>query len=77
MRRVGHFDASLVKAAIACNNPTMIVLNHLDYIGSNLTGSRECEAATHFVVTIETAIGRSVKFLGFSPKSISRRSELV
>lgn len=77
LRRVGHFDASVVKAAIASNNPTMIVLNHLDYVGSNQAGSKECEAVAHFVETVELAIGRSVEFLGFSPKSVARRSELV
>jgi adenylosuccinate synthase len=77
LRRVGRFDASVVKAAIACNNPTMIVLNHLDYVGSIQKGSEECAAAARFVEAIESAIGRSIEFLGFSPKSVARRSELV
>lgn len=77
LRRVGRFDASVVKAAIACNNPTMIVLNHLDYVGSRQKSSKECAAAARFVEAIESAIGRSIEFLGFSPKSVARRSELV
>jgi adenylosuccinate synthase len=33
LRRVGLFDAELVRLAIASNNPTIIVLKHMDYIG--------------------------------------------
>lgn len=77
LRRVGHFDASVVKAAIACNNPTMIVLNHLDYVRSTRPESSKCVTEAHFVESIETTIGRSIQFLGFSPESIIRRSELV
>jgi adenylosuccinate synthase len=77
LRRVGQFDASVVNAAIACNNPTMIVLNHLDYIGSNRTGSAEFEATSRFVHAVEEQIGRRTEYLGFSPKSLARRSELV
>jgi len=77
LRRVGHFDVSVVKAAIDCNNPTMIVLNHLDYVESNRTEPMESATVAHFVETIETKIGQSIEFIGFSPKSIARRSELV
>lgn len=77
LRRVGHFDACVVKAAIACNNPTMIVLNHLDYVGDGRNASWQRTAATHFVDSVETSIGRCIEFLGFSPRSIARRSEMV
>lgn len=77
LRRVGNFDISVVKAAIACNNPTMIVLNHLDYVGSTAIGSSQRASAEHFVRSIESSIGRSITFLGFSPNSIALRSELV
>lgn len=77
LRRVANFDASVVRAAIACNHPTMIVLNHIDYIGSSGMNSSQLEAAELFVKSVESSIGRSISFLGFSPKSISLRSELV
>ena len=32
VRRVGRFDASLVRKAIAANRPSRVVLNHLDYV---------------------------------------------
>jgi adenylosuccinate synthase len=77
LRRVGHFEASVVKAAIACNNPTMIVLNHLDYIGSSRAGSSECAIAADFVNEVERAIDRRVDQLGFSPIGIESRGVLV
>jgi adenylosuccinate synthase len=77
LRRVGNFDPSLVKAAIACNNPTEIILNHLDYVGSSFGSPKECAAATSFVDAVEAAIERRVDYLGFSPESISLRTSLV
>ena len=77
LRRVGSFDASLVKAAIACNNPTAIVLNHLDYIGSIGAGSAECKAIASFVDAVEEAIERRVEYIGFSPMSLDFRNSLV
>lgn len=77
LRRVGQFDASVVKAAIVCNNPTMIVLNHLDYIAVGGTESERKSATYKFVEYIEAEIGRRVEFLGYSPRSIARRSEKV
>jgi adenylosuccinate synthase len=77
LRRVGHFDASVVKAAIACNNPTAIVLNHLDYVGSGLTSTVKCANAASFVAEVEQTIGRRIDHLGFSPMSMELRSSLV
>ncbi|OJY60555.1 MAG: hypothetical protein BGP16_05750 [Sphingobium sp. 66-54] len=77
LRRVGRFDASVVQAAIACNNPTMIVLNHLDYVGSRRIGSEECAKVADFVAEVEHTIGRRIDHLGFSPMSMEFRSALV
>lgn len=77
LRRVGRFDASVVQAAIACNNPTMIVLNHLDYVDSRRIGSEECARAAGFVAEVEQKIGRRIDHLGFSPMSMELRSALV
>ncbi|WBY16696.1 adenylosuccinate synthetase [Erythrobacteraceae bacterium WH01K] len=74
LRRVGHFDASVVKAAIACNNPTAIVLNHLDYVGSGHMGNQEYAKVAGFITEVERAIGRPIDHLGFSPLSMERRS---
>ncbi|MBN8818387.1 MAG: adenylosuccinate synthetase [Sphingomonas sp.] len=77
LRRVGHFDASVVGAAIACNNPTMIVLNHLDYVASKHIRGEEYTKLAGFVTEVEQTIGRRIDHLGFSPTSMELRSALV
>jgi adenylosuccinate synthase len=75
LRRVGRFDADLVRRAVACNNPTTIVLNHMDYITSDSGG--DSVAADKFVAFAEREIGRRVNFLGFSPRSVDERNTVV
>ena len=41
VRRVGRFDAQIVKDAIVVNAPTCIVLNHVDYVDARLHNSSE------------------------------------
>lgn len=77
LRRVGCFDASVVKAAIACNNPSTIVLNHLDYVASGRIGTAECVKVASFMDGVETTIGRRIDYLGLSPLSMEFREALV
>lgn len=77
LRRVGHFDASVVKAAIASNNPTMVVLNHLDYVSLGRVDGEDYANVAGFVTEVERTIGRRVDHLGFSPMSMECRSALV
>ena len=67
-RRVGEFDPAVVKAAIAANAPTSIVLNHVDYLG---TRSQE------LVATVEALIERHVNWIGLSPDSLAPGGECV
>jgi adenylosuccinate synthase len=71
LRRVGQFDASAVKAAIACNNPTMIVLNHLDYIGAESDLDKVGSKLNTFVQQVSDAIDRPIAYLGFSDKGMT------
>lgn len=77
LRRVGHFDASVVSAAIASNNPTMIVLNHLDYLVSDHIACEDRAKILGFLTEVEQAIARRIDHLGFSPMSMECRSALV
>ncbi|MER8959041.1 adenylosuccinate synthetase [Mesorhizobium sp. M0701] len=67
LRRVGRFDAELVRSAIEANNPTHIVLNHLDYIEKS-----PGDTARRFVESIELSIGRKIDYLGFDAIKIVR-----
>lgn len=67
IRRVADFDGAIVRAAIAANAPTTIVLNHIDYLGTQ---------ATAFVERVEASIGRTVDWLGTSPRDLIPRQHL-
>lgn len=77
LRRVGHFDAFVVKAAISSNNPTVIVLNHLDYVVSGHIDYAGHAKAAKFVTEVEREIGRRIDHLGFSPMSMELRNTFV
>lgn len=66
LRRVGEFDSEIVKRSIDANNPSLIVLNHLDYIGSSLADLK----ARDFIESVEKKLDRNVDFAGFSPKNM-------
>jgi adenylosuccinate synthase len=77
LRRVGEFDPKVVKAAIAANNPTSLVLNHLDYVDPTIGSDSSQSARAEFVDRIEKQIDRSIDFVGFSPMSMEPRGLLV
>lgn len=70
LRRVGQFEASVVKAAIACNNPNMIVLNHLDYVGSESDLIDAGSKLNEFIGEISDALGVAITCFGFSDRGM-------
>ncbi len=74
VRRVARFDATVVRAAIEANNPSHIVLNHLDYVDSSCR-TTHClsHKAEQFVNSVEREIGASINFIGFGPSGIVPR----
>lgn len=69
LRRIGMFDPKIVHQAIQVNNPTHIVLNHLDYIDSSIStllGVNYSKKAIKFLFDLETQIGRRIAFVGTS-----------
>lgn len=73
LRRVGEFDPQVVKAAVSANNPNLIVLNHLDYIGHENQILEKQSDASSFVRDVEKSIGEDISYLGFSEKSLVSR----
>lgn len=63
LRRVANIDYDLIKRAILINNPTHIVLNHLDYIEETEDGSIGPKATT-FVKELELAINKRINYIG-------------
>jgi len=67
LRRVGRFDAGLVRHALGVNAPTRLVMNHLDYLGfeDELNDSRS--KLRQFINRVEIDLGRTIDWCGFSP----------
>ncbi len=66
-RRVGNFDINIVAKAIEANNPTSIILNHIDYIDINCsTSSVITEKALRFVRQLENKLAKNIDYLGFN-----------
>lgn len=70
-RRVARFDPEVVLEAIRVNQPTRIVMNHLDYVDAGvhdrgmLTGR-----ALAFLQKVASEIHRPVDYVGISPSSV-------
>lgn len=78
VRRVAAFDPSIVSQAIQYNQPTRIVLNHLDYVDERVSDGRPITLIVHdFVQQIEKSIGRQVELLGCGRASIICRKASV
>jgi adenylosuccinate synthase len=76
IRRVGQFDATMVRQAIEINNPTRIVLNHFDYIDPGVREHRFNVNALAFLKKVENEIGRGIDFVGTSPATLIPRREI-
>lgn len=73
VRRVGRFDADLVRRAIAANNPSRVVLNHLDYVDPHVKSGILTTKARRFVEKIERDLERQVDWLGIGPGRVIER----
>lgn len=77
IRRVAQFDPLVVKQAIEVNNPTKIILNHVDYL-HKLDDSKEISLEIiNEVEKIEKLINRKIDYLGFDRKSIVLKKDLL
>ena len=77
IRRVGTFDAELVKRAIEANSPSRIVLNHFDYVDAGVRQHRFSEQSRRFLTTIESSIGRQIDLIGISPSKLVERTDVM
>jgi adenylosuccinate synthase len=71
LRRIARFDAEIVRQAIAVNCPTLVVMNHIDYVDARcLERGTLTERARTFVAETATAIGRNIDLVGLGPSKI-------
>ena len=73
VRRVGTFDAELVRRAIDVNNPTRIVLNHFDYVDRKIRDGIFQISALEFLKEVEHSIDRRVDWVGNGPAVLLNR----
>jgi adenylosuccinate synthase len=66
LRRVARFDPELVREAIRVNQPTSIVLNHVDYVDAAAKNGLT-ESALAFAQWVSSEIERPIDFLGIGP----------
>jgi adenylosuccinate synthase len=77
LRRVARFDPVLVREAIAVNQPTAVVLNHLDYVDAAAGGGGLTPRVAEFLATVTAQIGRPIDYLGLGPDELLAAPELV
>ena len=65
-RRVGEFDANVVKEALRFNAPSRVVLNHLDYVGDEQDMRDRESKVRQFIQVVERSIQTKVDWFGFS-----------
>lgn len=74
-RRIARFDPNIVQKAILANQPTRIVLNHLDHIDNTGVSKTLNEKARKFVANVESILGKEIDYFGFGPSSITHNSQ--
>jgi adenylosuccinate synthase len=80
-RRVGRFDPEIVRQAITVNNPSLIILNHVDYVDARAGETGEMtDKAWEFVDYVSRSIGAPIQCVGLGPTAIvscARRYAIV
>jgi adenylosuccinate synthase len=75
VRRIGGFDAALVRDAIRANSPTRIALNHLDHLDWQVRDGKLNSMVLNEVKRIEAQIGRNIDLLGINERELLDRGE--
>lgn len=76
--RVAEFDPELVRKAIMSNNPTMIVLNHVDYYDISTQGKEELsDKQVEKISDIENSLDVRIDFIGNGPDTIIDYEEML
>jgi adenylosuccinate synthase len=71
LRRVARFDPDIARRAIAVNQPSMIVLNHIDQFDADCaTTDRLSDRGRRFIAETSRAIGQRIDLVGLGPSSI-------
>ncbi len=68
IRRIARFHPDIVRQAIQVNQPTRIVLNHLDYVDASARDrTLVTDRVIQFARAVESEISRRIDYYGLSP----------
>ncbi|MGH2749290.1 MAG: adenylosuccinate synthetase [Actinomycetota bacterium] len=70
VRRVGEFDSHIARLAIAANQPTMIVMNHVDYVDAGCASGKLSPKASEFLRRVSCGIDHSIDYVGVGPAEV-------
>ena len=74
VRRVSRFDARVVRRALAVNRPSLVVLNHLDYVDGRAATGELTAKVWSFIEDIESRLDRKIDLIGVSPGALLERA---
>ena len=77
IRRVARFASDVVHHAIEVNRPSLICLNHLDYVDVNSRHGELTPAVKEFILWVEDEIKQRIDYLGLGPESLIARPATV
>ena len=71
LRRVARFEPAIVRRAISANQPTVVVMNHVDYVDAQAGVTGEMTLKTHrFIHSASHAIGHRIDYVGLGPAAL-------
>src|SRR5207302_112344 len=71
LRRIGRFEPELVRRAIATNQPTSIVMNHMDYVDAHCDEQGGLtDRARSFITRVGRDIGQKIDIAGVGPTKL-------
>jgi adenylosuccinate synthase len=73
LRRVARFDPGIVRRAIEVNAPSLICLNHMDYVDARCASGVWTSKAEAFVAGIEMSVGRTINYVGVNARVMAPR----
>jgi adenylosuccinate synthase len=71
-RRIARFDSNVVMEAISTNQPTRIVMNHLDYIDHEVTTKGITGKIVSFCDSFQINVGRKIDMIGYGQCEICK-----
>jgi adenylosuccinate synthase len=77
IRRVALFDPEIVINSILVNKPSMIVLNHLDYLDWGARTGSQSLKVSKFIKRVERDLESKIDFIGFGPEHLESTKSFI